>query len=80
MFTFFKTLRIRKLRYNIVITITFERNVRVRLSSCWLKKAKDDQGPAIWMPPNVFEELCRYRDTDEFKTLFDQDKKKLEIA
>jgi hypothetical protein len=58
----------------MVIATTFERKASARLSS-WLKKARDDRAPSSWMLPHIFEELCRYWDTEEFKALSDQGKK-----
>ncbi|XP_055826484.1 uncharacterized protein LOC129894908 [Solanum dulcamara] len=74
MFNEFKTLCTSEPRYNKVIATTFERKASAILSS-WLKKARDDRELLSWMLPHIFEELCRYWDTEEFKALFEQEKK-----
>jgi hypothetical protein len=58
----------------MVIATTFERKASARLSS-WLKAARDSMTPPSWMLPHVFEELCRYWMTDEFKAMSEQAKK-----
>ncbi|WMV32751.1 hypothetical protein MTR67_026136 [Solanum verrucosum] len=61
-------------RYDLVITITFERRASPRLSS-WLKKVRDTDQRPDWMLPHVFDELRQYWNTDKFKAMSEQAKK-----
>ncbi|XP_047261406.1 uncharacterized protein LOC124894960 isoform X1 [Capsicum annuum] len=74
MFEEFKTMCTWLEKYNRAICTTFERNAGTRLRN-WLECVRRTGNVAQWLLKEVYDDLCIYTDTPEYKALSEQNKK-----